>query len=58
MNTEIINKIKTKMAGELHSSQLIKLEKVLYEVFSENNTIENTPKDNKSLIKKFISAKK
>ena len=58
MNTEIINKIKSKMAGELLPTQMNKLEEVLYDVFSENNQSRKKSEDNKNLVKQFISAKR
>ena len=58
MNTEIINKIKSKMAGELLPTQMNKLEEVLYDVFSEKNQSRKKSEDNKNLVKQFISAKR
>ena len=58
MYTEIINKIKSKMMGELLPEQLIKLGEVLTEVFTEDNTSEKKYRDNNNLVKQFITAKK
>ena len=38
MDSEIISKIKTKMAGELLPEQMKKLEEVLYEVILEDKS--------------------
>ena len=57
MNTEIINAIKSKMAEELLPEQMIKLEKVLTEVLENKNNVENCNKDNKNLVRQFITAK-
>ena len=58
MDAEAINKIKTRMMEELLPAQLNRLEEVLYEVFSENNSSEKMTKDNKNIGKQFISAKR
>ena len=58
MNTEIINKIKSEMAEELLPGQLNKLEQVLREVLEDNKELENYARDNKNLVKQFISAKR
>jgi len=58
MNTEAINKIKSKMAGELLPGQLKRLEEVLYEIFTENKYNQKATTDNKNLVKQFISAKR
>ena len=58
MDAEAINKIKTRMMEELLPAQLNRLEEVLYEVFSENNSSEKMTKDNKNIVKQFISAKR
>ena len=58
MNTEAINKIKSKMAGELLPGQLKRLEEVLYEIFTENKYNQKASTDNKNLVKQFISAKR
>ncbi|MBP5587764.1 MAG: tyrosine-type recombinase/integrase [Treponema sp.] len=57
MNTEIINKIKAKMAEVLLPEQLNKLEIVLKEELASDKKIENFLKDNKNLVKEFITAK-
>lgn len=58
MNTETIKKIKLKMAEELLPEQLDKLEKVLLEVLNSEMKIDNSTRDNKNLVKQFISAKR
>lgn len=58
MNTEIINTIKSKMAGTLLPEQMLKLEKVLIEVMENKKETINFIKDNKNLVKQFISAKR
>ena len=58
MDAEAINKIKTRMMEELLPAQLNRLEEVLYEVFSENNNSEKITKDNKNIVKQFISTKR
>ena len=58
MNTEIINKIKLRMAGELLPEQLKKLEEVLMEILENEKVPEKSIKDNKNLVKQFISTKR
>jgi site-specific recombinase XerD len=58
MNTETIKKIKLRMAEELLPEQLDKLEKVLLEVLISEMKIDNSTRDNKNLVKQFISAKR
>lgn len=58
MNTEIINKIKLRMAGELLPEQLKKLEEVLIEILENEKVPEKSIKDNKNLVKQFISTKR
>ena len=58
MNTETIKKIKLKMAEELLPEQLDKLEIVLLEVLNSEMKIDNSTRDNKNLVKQFISAKR
>jgi len=58
MDTMTINKIKSKMAGELLPGQLKRLEEVLYEIFTENKYNQKATTDNKNLVKQFISAKR
>ena len=58
MDTMTINKIKSKMAGELLPGQLKRLEEVLYEIFTENKYNQKASTDNKNLVKQFISAKR
>ncbi|MGN0732172.1 MAG: tyrosine-type recombinase/integrase [Treponema sp.] len=58
MNQETINKIKTKMFGELLPAQMNKLEEVLLQVLAEENCDKLRKMDDKNLIKQFISAKK
>lgn len=57
MSTEIINKIKNKMAESLLPEQMKKLELVLIEILSDG-TPPNLHKNRKNLIKEFINAKK
>ena len=58
MNTEIINKIKLRMVGELLPEQLKKLEEVLMEILENEKVPEKSIKDNKNLVKQFISTKR
>lgn len=58
MNIEFVNEIKSKMAGDLLPEQLDKLEVVLLEVLVNGESSENNVKDNKTLIKQFISTKR
>ena len=58
MNIEIINKIKSRMAGELLPEQLNKLEEVLNDVFDCKKFDDYSSKNNKNLINQYISAKK
>ena len=58
MDSEIISKIKTKMAGELLPEQMKKLEEVLYEVILEDKKAVNAGRDRKKLVKLFINAKR
>lgn len=58
MNEELISKIKSKMIGELLPEQLKKLEETLREVLKNDKTEERFSKDNKNLVKLFISAKR
>ena len=58
MNTDFINRIKFKMMGELSPEQLKKLEEVLTEVLVFDKNPEKNTKDNKALVKQFISAKR
>ena len=57
MNEELISKIKSKMIGELLPEQLKKLEETLREVLKNDKTEERFSKDNKNLVKQFISTK-
>ena len=57
MNSEIIDIIKSKMAEDLLPEQLLKLENVLTEVLGTSNKVENCAKDNKYLVKQFITSK-
>lgn len=57
MKTEIISKIKSKMTEVLLPEQLNKLEIVLKEELVSDKKIENYIKDNKNLVKKFVTAK-
>ena len=58
MNIEIINNIKSKMMADLLPEQLEKLEAVLLEALVNGESSENNIKDNKNLIKQFISTKR
>ena len=58
MNIEIINKIKSRMAGELLPEQLNKLEEVLNDVFDCKKIDNYSSKNNKNLINQYIGAKK
>lgn len=58
MYTQTISKIKSKMAGELLPAQLDRLEKVLHEVFMEQERLRKPARDKNNLVKQFISAKK
>lgn len=58
MNNEIINKIKSRMAGELLPEQLNKLEEVLNDVFDCKKVNDYSSKNNKNLINQYISTKK
>lgn len=49
MNTEIINKIKLRMVGELLPEQLKKLEEVLMEILENEKVPEKSIKDNKNV---------
>ena len=57
MNSELINKIISKMEKELHPDQLTKLESVLTEIQNEKNSYNNVTKKN-NLVKQFISTKR
>lgn len=58
MKIEIINNIKSKMMADLLPEQLEKLEAVLLEALVNGESSENNIKDNKNLIKQFISTKR
>lgn len=58
MNIEIINKIKSRMAGELLPKQLNKLEEVLNDVFDCKKFDDYSSKNNKNFTNQYISTKK
>ena len=58
MKANQINRILTKMKGELLPEQLNSLKVVLEDVLEDKSTLPCNPKNNRNLVNQFISAKR
>lgn len=58
MNSEIISKIKSKMAGEFSPAQVERIEKIILQILEEEGNRNSKAKDSRSLVQQFISAKR
>lgn len=58
MNSEIINKIKSKMAREFSPAQVERMEEIILQILEEEDNRSSKAKGGRNLVRQFISAKR